>query len=483
MVKKYSGIRVLLFAVVLLLMFGCSDGSGGSSDSSSSGGGTTSQGGGGSSSLWSAIYGDVGAEEMEGVWNTSDGGYIVAGTSDSYSDGGDLDALVLKVDAGGNIEWARTYGGTGDDMAIGIQQTSDGGYIVAGWTESFGAGAGKADFWVFKLDSSGTVEWANRYGGTGIEQAWSVDITSDGYYIVAGGTTSFGAGGADYWVLKLDSSGNIVWQRAYGGTGDDAPGGTYNEYVARVLEDTDGDYVVASETNSFGSGGSDIWVLKLRSDNGSVIWEYAYGDTDDDSVWSFQEASDGGYILPGLMTRPGTTEADMWVLRLAKDGTITWQKIYGMDSYWDEALTVDATADGGAIIGGYFEKTDADWYFHLLRVDSSGNLSWAKQYKYGDLDWPNAIRTLNDGGYIVAGVTTTAQQDEELWLMRLDSSGTVGASCSYITDLTLDVQNTTTVSRTLTHATVTTPASVTPVNTAVTENDITITPDFLCTGS
>lgn len=471
--KNKIPIFCTLILFVSLLTHGCGGGGGEPANQDEIPGNTPESG---SAATWSSILGGDGAEEMEGVWATSDGGYVVAGLSDSFTGDDTADALILKVSAAGEVEWAKTYGGSGNDMAVDIKQTADGGYIVAGWTESFGAGAGTADFWVFKLDSTGGIEWEKRYGGADIEQAWSVDIASDGY-VVAGGTTSFGAGKADYWVLKLDAEGGISWQKTYGGAEDDAPGGDYEEYVARVLVDKDGNYVVASESSSFGHGDTDIWALKLDPTDGSVIWQYAYGDTSSDSTWSFTEAAGGGYIIPGNTT--SGTDTDLWALSLETNGTIRWQKKFGLSGVFDEALTADATADGGAIIGGYYEVSDTDWVFTLLRVDSDGGLSWAKKYKYGSLDWPNAVQELNDG-YIVAGVTTTAAADQELWLMRLASDGTAGASCDSISGMTV-VEEATDTSPMTTDAQVGT-SNVMPQETSSTVKDVSPVNSLSCSG-
>lgn len=226
-----------------------------------------------SQNTWAAVYGGAGAEEMEGVWPTADGGFIIAGSTDSYGDENG-DAWIVKLHADGAVAWQKTYGGAGDDYAIDIKQTADGGYIVAGWTSSFGVS--QEDFWVFRLDAVGNMQWGKTYGGAGSEQAWSVDLTRDGGYVVAGGTTSFGAGGADFWVLKLDATGNALWQKTYGGAGDDGGEGDYEEFVVRVLEDEDGNYVLASETFSFGAGNGDIWVIKLKPD-GTLLWQKTYG--------------------------------------------------------------------------------------------------------------------------------------------------------------------------------------------------------------
>ena len=169
--------------------------------------------------------------------------------------------------------WAQTYGCSGTDYACSIQQTSDGGFIVAGSTDSFGAG--KADFWVLKLDESGNALWQKTYGGTDYDYASSIQQTPDGGYIVAGETESFGAGRADLWVLKLDESGNALWQKTYGGTDYD------NAYS--IQQTLDGGYIMAGYTGSFGAGSADFWVLKLDS-SGLISDECPLGVDSDATV-------------------------------------------------------------------------------------------------------------------------------------------------------------------------------------------------------
>jgi len=238
-------------------------------------------------SQWARTYGDTGDDENPVSIQTSDGGYIVAGRTNSFGAGND-DVWVLKLDTDGAVEWQYTYGGTGNEGPNSIQQTSDGGYIVAGDTNSFGAGGW--DAWVLKLDSDGAVEWQYTYGGTGTEVASSIQQTSDGGYIVAGYTYSFGAGNNDVWILKLDSDGTVEWQCTYGGASYD---------VSRSVQQTsDGGYIVAGYTYSFGTGDSDFWVLKLDS-TGNVDWQYMYGDAYSDYAYSIQQTNDGGYIVAG----------------------------------------------------------------------------------------------------------------------------------------------------------------------------------------
>jgi hypothetical protein len=170
-----------------------------------------------------------------------------------------FDIFLIKTDANGNVQWAKTYGGTSYDWDYSVQQTSDGGYIVAGWTWSFGAGYD--DIFLIKTDTNGNIIWAKTYGGTGYEKAFSVQQTSDGGYIVAGSTSSFGVGGGDLFLIKTDANGNVIWAKTYGGT--------YDDLAYSVQQTSDGGYIVAGWTNSFGAGGVDIFLIKTDA-NGNI---------------------------------------------------------------------------------------------------------------------------------------------------------------------------------------------------------------------
>jgi len=430
--------------------------------------------------LWSALYGSYGWEEMEGVVRTSDGNFLVCGYTDSYRDDEKGDAWIVKLDEAGNVVWQKVYGGSKTEYIIDIKETEDGNYIGAGWTKSFGAG--KMDFWVIKLDTDGNILWEKTYGGEGKEQAWSVDVTKDGGYIVAGGTLSFGAGGADYWVIKLDSNGNIQWQKTYGGSKDDGGGGEYEEFVVRVLQDVDGNYVVAGESFSFGKGG-DIWLLKLDGE-GNILWQKAYGGSEEEYMWAFAEASDGGYIIPGL-TESFSVDfiGDTWVLKLDKDGNIKWQKVYGVSDYWDEALCVGATEDGGCLVGAYYEEgtevNTSDWDMFLLRLDKDGNVDWKELFEYG-WDWPNSLQELPDGGYIVAAVAWPEPLESDLWVLKLAKDGAIDSLCD-IFDIEIN-QKDSNSAPTDTNATVKN-TNVSPQDSNAIVENTTAFPDFLCSGA
>jgi hypothetical protein len=210
--------------------------------------------------LWQKTYGGAGSESASSIQNTSDGGYIVAGDTNSFG-AGDQDALLLKLDSSGNVIWQKIYGGSSDDTFSSIQQTTDGGHIVAGSKGSVPPddGFGLQDLWVLKLDSTGKVVWQNIYGESGMEKANSIQQTSDGGYIVAGITVgSFNNNHGPYydiWLLKLDSSGNVLWQKVYGGS--------YDENIGSIQQTSDGGYILTGDIyNSSEFGSSDIWEAK-----------------------------------------------------------------------------------------------------------------------------------------------------------------------------------------------------------------------------
>ena len=260
---------------------------------------------------WAKTYRGANVDWAFSVQQTSYGGYIVAGRTRSFG-AGNFDVFLIKTDADGNLEWAKTYGGTGDDWASSVQQTSDGGYILAGRTRSFGAG--NFDVFLIKTDADGNLEWAKTYGGTGDDLAYSVQQTSDGGYIVAGETRSFGAGNNDVFLIKTDADGNVQWAKTYGGTG--------NDVGWAVQQTSDGGYIVAGETRSFGAGLSDVFLVKTDA-SGNIIWAKTYGGTGNDLAYSVRQTSDGGYIVAGLTRSYGVGGEDIFLIKTDANGNIS----------------------------------------------------------------------------------------------------------------------------------------------------------------
>jgi len=427
-------------------------------------------------SQWARTYGDAWEDEWPFfVCQTSDGGYIAAGRSDSFGAGGS-DFWVLKLDSEGLVEWQCTYGGSGDDYANCIQPTSDGGYIVAGDTDSFGAG--DYDAWILKLDSTGNIDWQNTYGGTGKDFANCIQPTSDGGYVVAGDTDSFGAGGYDAWILKLDSDGNINWGNIQGGTGDD--------YASSIQPTSDGGYIVAGDTDSFGAGGSDFWVVKLDS-VGSIDWQNTYGGTGDEYAYSIQQTGDGGYIVAGFTDSFGAGNYDIWALKLDSTGAVDWQKTYGgsVNEYVFYS-SIQQTSDGGYIIGGItysFGAGAAD--FWALKLDSSGVVEWQNTYGGAENDFGQGIRQTSDGGYVFSGDSNSfhplSDSDYDWLILKLQSDGDIDTACG-INDASTASPSATSVSAAATSVTPQDLVGVTPDTTSVSPQTTSVTARTVCGG-
>jgi hypothetical protein len=364
-------------------------------------------------------YGGTSGEWAYSAQQTSDGGYIVAGGTHSFG-AGYYDIFLIKTDANWNIIWAKTYGGTNDDIDYFVQQTSDGGYIVAGLTDSFGAYWD--DIFLIKTDANGNVIWAKTYGGTNVDGATSVQQTSDGGYIVAGETWSFGAGIYDIFLIKTDANGNIIWAKTYGGI--------VNDRAYSVQQTSDGEYIVAGYTNSFGAGGWDIFLIKTDA-NGNVQWAKTYGGTDFDWAYSVQQTTDGGYIVAGRTDSFGAGDYDIFLIKTDANGNIIWAKTYGGTNV-DGATSVQQTTDGGYIVAGWTYSFGAGGRdIFLIKTDANGNIIWAKTYGGTNVDGASSVQQTSDGGYIVAGLTFSFGAGGDILLIKTDANGNI-SSCSIV---------------------------------------------------
>jgi len=365
-------------------------------------------------------YGGTEQDEARSVQQTSDGGYIVAGHTNSFGAGG-RDIFLIKTDASGNVQWAKTYGGSADEYAFSVQQTSDGGYIVAGHTLSFGAG--NWDIFLIKINASGNLQWARTYGGAGDDRAHSVQQTSDGGYIVAGWTTSFGAGFEDILLIKTDANGNVQWAKTYGGS--------VHDLTFSVQQTSDGGYIVAGYTESFGAGWDDIFLMKTDA-NGNLQWAKTYGGASGDWAYSVQQTSDGGYIVAGATLSFGAGLHDIFLIKTDAFGNVEWAKTYGGVSS-EVARSVQQTSDGGYIVAdrtNSFGAGSEDIF--LIKTDANGNVQWAKTYGGANNDRAYSVQQTSDGGYIVASRTNSFGAGSwDVFLVKTDGNGNIG-SCGIV---------------------------------------------------
>ncbi|MCK4413595.1 MAG: T9SS type A sorting domain-containing protein [Candidatus Eisenbacteria sp.] len=247
--------------------------------------------------LWTRRWGEVPIPEINTgrcVQPTSDGGYIISGHQQAPSE----DMYLIKTYANGDTDWTRSFGGAGYEIGYWVEQTSDLGYICVGYTMSFGHG--NEDVFLVKIDASGNLDWMKAHGGPGTDSGFSVQQTSDDGYIIAGFTDSFGAGSYDAYLIRTDAAGDTVWTRTYGGTNYD------KGYAVDILPNDS--FIVSGTTRSFGESSGDVYLLKLDS-FGDILWSRTYGTDSEEKGWSVQATNDGNYIVSGYTAGYGTTDA------------------------------------------------------------------------------------------------------------------------------------------------------------------------------
>ena len=433
---------------------------------------------------WQKSYGGSGLEAAESIQQTSDGGYIVAGYSNSNdgdvsgNHGGQFDYWIVKLDVNGIIQWQKSLGGSaplggfGSEYATSIQQTYDGGYIVAGQSDSndgdVSGNHGLYDCWVVKLDPNGILQWQKSYGGSGWDRANSIQETTDGGYIVAGWSSSNDGDVSgniyffdNYWIVKLDVNGIIQWQRTFGG---DSGGGE----TTSIQQTFDGGYIVAGFYTDNGGdvtgnhGQFDYWIVKIDA-FGILQWQKSLGGSVEDYANSIQQTSDGGYIVAGQSnSNDGDVsgnhgEPDYWIVKLDPNGIIQWQKSLGGSS-WDVASAIQQTTDGGYIVAGLSSSNDGnvtgnhgDGDLWVVKLDLNGNIEWQKSYGGSGGEGAHSIQETSDGGYIVAGLSYSNDGDvsgnhgnSDVWVVKLNPEA-VGlievlnnpaATCIKIMDIT-----------------------------------------------
>ena len=397
---------------------------------------------------WERSFSCSAKDRPNSIRQTTDGGYIVAGFSSS-NDGefsgnrGGRDALVVKLNAKGEMVWQKSLGGAEDDEANCVQQTQDGGYIVAGASKS-GDGdliqnQGDYDGWVVKLNSEGEMLWQKSFGGSKLDVINSIQETADGGYIFAGATSSndgdvLGSHGRlDMWIVKLDANGEIVWQRLFGGS--------ENDEARSIQQTTDGGYIAAGYTKSKNGdvvrsneklGSLDCWVIKLDA-KGNILWQSVLGGSGEEFINAIQQTADGGYIAAGnsnsndgdITVNYG--ENDYWIVKLNIKGDIVWQKPMGGPTY-DYCTDIRQTKDGGYIVAGAAISIIINegvlgsgnvfsgcW---IVKLDTDGNILWEKGLESAT---PNSIEQSTDGGYIIAhNRMYDFRKYDNFWIVKLE---------------------------------------------------------------
>ncbi|URC11677.1 T9SS type A sorting domain-containing protein [Flavobacterium sp. B183] len=444
--------------------------------------------------LWEKSYGGQHADYLFDAQPTADYGFILAGSSLSNKTGnkdddnhGDLDYWIWKMSEKGELVWQKSIGGSGFDLLQSIKNTKDGGFILAGTSDS-GRGfqknekcKGLTDFWVIKLDASGSEQWQRTIGGKGKDELLCAFQTRDGGYMLGGSSSSDYSGNAlaaingmpkpttkadqfnklekcrgnmDYWIVKLDKQGDVEWQKTYGGA--------YTDVLRSMEQTTDNGYILAGYSNSPVSGDKtennkgvgDYWVLKI-TDAGEIQWQNTYGAEGDDQPYVIHQTADGGYIVGGnsnsknaLTTMGGIVGngTDYWILKLDKDGGVVWSKTYDFGKT-DILTSLVENNDQSYLIGGYAqsesrrpregivakalnavskEKEGINDYI-AMKIDDKGEEIWNKTVGSAGEDILRKLIETRDGGYLMAGTSNSAASRDkngsmggnDFWVVKL----------------------------------------------------------------
>lgn len=368
---------------------------------------------------WNKTYGGPGNDQASYLIKTSDGGYAMARYTTSFGAGKE-DVWFVKTDYLGNVQINKTYGGSNTDAAAAVIQTTDGGYALFGTTFSFGSGG--QDMWLIKVDANGNMLWNVTFGGPNNEAGWSVVQAADGGYAMTGFTNSFGAGGDDMLLVKADSTGTIQWNKTYGGLQEDRG---YS-----IIQTKDGGYAITGTSISFGAGKQDAWLVKTDL-AGNMQWNKTFGGPDFDVSRAVIQTLDGGYAIGGTTNSSGAGSFDVWLIKTNSTGNMEWNKTYGGPND-DETPSgsVIQTTDGGYAVAGYTNSFGSGGYdFWLIKTDSYGNMQWNKTLggPYNDIGLPSMVQA-KDGTYVIAGNTVYNSTNTDFALIKVSGEGESGLS-------------------------------------------------------
>jgi hypothetical protein len=436
--------------------------------------------------LWEKSYGGKNADYLFDAQPTADNGFILAGSSLSGKTGnktagnnGDLDYWVWKMDANGKLDWQKSLGGSGFDLLQSIKGTQDGGFILAGTSSSnqgldkLSDSKGLSDFWVVKLDAKGQEQWQQTIGGSGQEDLLTVIPTRDGGYLLGGSSSSAKTvisatttlktqstakedltlktestrGSMDYWIVKLDSKGNVAWQKTYGGR--------YSDLLRSLEQTKDGGFILGGYSNSPQSGDKtaasigigDYWVIKT-DELGAIEWQNTYGGSGDNQLYVIHQTEDEGYIVGGNTNSPGalTTKggsvqsgSDFWLLRLDTKGEVVWSETYNYGKV-DILTSLVENLDHSFLVGGYAQSERATTAKGLiqkeaegindyiaLKVNAKGEAVWEKIVGSGGEDILRKLISTRDGGYLLAGTSNASSSGDksttlgsnDFWVVKL----------------------------------------------------------------
>jgi len=342
----------------------------------------------GSSLVWERRYGGSRYDCGRCIVGTDDGGFMIAGYTRSFGAGG-FDVYLLRIDSAGNKLWEKTYGDGDNQEASGIVPSGDGGFVVAGWTQP--ADGAEMALYLIRVDEDGDALWERRYEGNTSYWAGCIVESGDGGFMVGGYTGP--PGGSDVYLLKIDGNGNKVWEKTYGGAGDDT--------AHCIIQSGDGGFVVGGISTSFGRDGSkDAYLLRIDSE-GNKLWEKAYGGGGWDEALGVAVAEEGEFVVAGMTKSFGNESSHVYIFRVNDAGEKIWERVYG--SSGPKETTCIVKSDGGFVLAGVGGRITRGGDAYILGIDGAGKKLWQRTRGGPSFDWIYSIVRCDDGGFAIVG--------------------------------------------------------------------------------
>lgn len=357
--------------------------------------------------VWDEVYGGVNLDEAYGIVQTPDSDYVLTGFTSSEGAGGS-DLLLMRIDQDGSKTWGKTFGGTASDWGFDLLLTPDSFLVIVGFSSSFSQ---SPQVYILKTDLAGNLQWSRVFGGPAAEYAYGVTMAPDGSYVIVGETYSFGHGLSDVYVIKVSSSGILQWSKFYGGGGYD--------WAHSICPLTDGGYVVAGFTNSFGAGNYDAYVLRLDAD-GDSVWANAYGSATFDGARTVVQSDPTTLVVGGVTYRSSAKDNDAYLLGLDLDGQVLWESVVG--GAGSESINRLRALSGGSLLAvGESSSTGAgaeDFFF--LQLSDNGDSLESTTYGAALTDAARTAASFQNVGAVVAGFSQSFGSQSQVYVTRVD---------------------------------------------------------------
>jgi hypothetical protein len=367
--------------------------------------------------VFQQVYPNSGYDQSSrDIMTTSGGGYLITAMEENATPG-DTNIVMVKADHTGDTTWTKTIGGSQPEYAYTTIPTSDGNYFVIGYTLSYGAGG--SDSYLIKMNGSGDVLWTKTYGGIGDDEGKDIVPTADGNYVIVGRSESTSLGNHQIYLMKIDLSGAVIWTKYYGGS-------SY-ETARSVRECPDGGFIIVGQTLSYGPSNGNIFMVRTNS-SGDTIWTKTYGGSNIDDGNAVVANPDGTFIIAAETNSFGAGDFDIQIFKADSNGNMVWNKYYGGDKK-DVSKRLEPVSSGGYIVSGISRSFGwVDPQMWLLRINSAGDTLWTRDFGSYNHEHCYSAKPTPDGGFMAVGHSKSYGPTMKIMFVKLDSQGTFGST-------------------------------------------------------